>query len=74
MKASKLQRISCILTLIVFGGELYAQAYYMHEAAEDAGYRNDGISILSIIGLIIFVVLLILFIPLIIRNKIAIVR
>ena len=70
MKASKLQRISCILTLIVFGGELYAQAYYMHEAAEDAGYRNDGISILSIIGLIIFVVLLILFIPLIIRNKI----
>lgn len=40
-----------------------------HEAAEDAGYRNDGISFLSIIGPIIFVVLLILFIPLIIRNK-----
>lgn len=45
MKASKLQRTSCILTLIVFGGELYAQAYYMHEAAEDAGYRNREFNI-----------------------------
>lgn len=47
MKASKLQKISCISILIIFGGKLYAQAYYMHEAAEDAGYRNDGISFLS---------------------------
>lgn len=51
-------------------GSFYAQSYYMNEVAEDAGYRNDGNSFLSIIGLIIFVLLLILFVPLIIRNKI----
>lgn len=42
----------------------------MNEVAEDAGYQNDGNSFLSIIGLIIFILLLILFVPLIIRNKI----
>lgn len=40
----------------------------MNEVAEDAGYRNDGNSFLSIIDLIIFILLLILFVPLIIRN------
>lgn len=42
MKMPNLQkRISCILTLMVLGCELYAQSYYMHEVAEDAGYRNS---------------------------------
>lgn len=66
-----MKRCFCsILVFCVYVGSFYAQSYYMNEVAEDAGYRNDGNSFLSIIGLIIFVLLLILFVPLIIRNKI----
>ena len=47
-----------ILVFCVYVGSFYAQSYYMNEVAEEAGYRNDGNSFLSIIGLIIFVLLL----------------
>lgn len=66
-----MKRCFCsIFVFCVYVGSFYAQSYYMNEVAEDAGYRNDGNSFLSIIGLIIFVLLLILFVPLIIKNKI----
>lgn len=66
-----MKRCFCsIFIFCVYVGSFYAQSYYMNEVAEDAGYRNNGNSFLSIIGLIIFILLVILFVPLIIRNKI----
>lgn len=63
MKMSNLQkRISCILTLMVLGCELYAQSYYMHEVAEDAGYRNSGWNFLEALQWIVILGIGILFI------------
>lgn len=65
-----MKRFCSVFVFCIYISCAYAQSYYMHEVAEDAGYKNSGNSFLSIISLIIFVLLLILFIPLIIRNKI----
>lgn len=66
-----MKRFHCsILAFYLYAESIYAQSYYMNEIAEDAGYRNDSISFLSIIGFIIVVLLLILFVSLFISIKI----
>ena len=41
------KRVLCILTLLALRCEIYAQSYYMHEVAEDAGYCNSVLSFLE---------------------------
>lgn len=57
MDTSNLQkRISCIIVLmVVFGCASYAQSYYMHEVAEDAGYRNNGFTFLEALQWIVII-------------------
>ena len=63
MKMSNLQkRISCILILMALSCELYAQSYYMHEVAEDAGYRNSGWNFLEALQWIVILGIGLLFI------------
>lgn len=63
MKMPNLQkRISCLLTLMVLNCGLYAQSYYMHEVAEDAGYRNSGLNFLEALQWIVILGIGLLFI------------
>lgn len=41
------KRVLCILILMALRCEIYAQSYYMHEVAEDAGYCNSVLSFLE---------------------------
>lgn len=56
------KRVSCILTLMALSCELYAQSYYMHEVAEDAGYRNSGWNFLEALQWIVILGIGLLFI------------
>jgi len=51
-----------ICVLITLSRELYAQSYYMHEIAEDAGYRNSGWSFLEALQWIVILGIGLLFI------------
>lgn len=56
------KKILCIITVMALSCELYAQSYYMHEIAEDAGYRNSGWSFLEALQWIVILGIGLLFI------------
>lgn len=56
------KKISCILMMMALSCELCAQSYYMHEIAEDAGYRNSGWNFLEVLQWIVILGIGLLFI------------
>lgn len=56
--------------LLLIPNNIFAQAGYMNEIAEDSGYRSGDNSILGYIGFACIVILIIIFTPLMISNKV----
>ena len=57
-----MKRFALFFVLYMYIGCLYAQSYYMHEVAEDAGYRNSGLNFLEALQWIVILGIGLLFI------------